>query len=218
MDDEHAQQRLLNPQYTLPVIVRQDKGQSVDFCSAAQAVATGIASLLSEETYDSDPAWADTLEPWLDGQFRKVVRRARGAQWDALTALPHLTVGIGDTQVRFIAPHPVEEVPQLVKRLQVSGLVLDGDRIQEPIKQLDNCYLHLAVADLGMSDGKTLAQIGHGVQLAIQHGLPTEPWYEYGAPIVLREWGTQPRNAVAVVDAGLTEIAPGSHTVAAWVE
>lgn len=212
-EDEAAREAL--PQYALPIIIRQEKNTPVDFLSAAQAVATGISTLLGEEKYTTDPAWADPLDSWLRGQFRKVVRRARGAQWDALTTLPHITVQIDDAEVRIIAPHLVGETPQLVHRLQVSGLTLDGARTHQDDIIVPS--LKVAVADLGMSDGKMLAQIGHAVQLSILHGLTDEQWYENGSPILVKSWAVQPEDAVTVVDAGLTEIAPGSRTVAAWV-
>jgi hypothetical protein len=75
--------------------------------------------------------------------------------------------------------------------------------------------LTLVVAtDLGMSAGKTIAQIGHASLMADPDGAldPTAPLRVVGAGV--EEWSALAGSAVAIVrDGGLTEIAEGSETV-----
>ncbi len=71
--------------------------------------------------------------------------------------------------------------------------------------------LTLVVAtDLGMSAGKTLAQIGHAALMAdLDPALEVRVVGAAG-----RDWESLARSAAAVVrDGGLTEVAPGSETV-----
>ena len=73
----------------------------------------------------------------------------------------------------------------------------------------------LAVAtDLGMSAGKTLAQVGHASLLA---GLEVESDRGLEIHVVgaaAKTWAAHAPDAVAIVrDGGLTEIAAGSETV-----
>lgn len=82
---------------------------------------------------------------------------------------------------------------------------------------------------LEMSVGKAAAQVGHGVMLlAATMGRPRlEQWLAEGLPVAVRDadpgrWAALTRSSAAgepgivgVVDAGYTEVAPGSVTVIA---
>jgi hypothetical protein len=164
----------------------------------------------------SDPAvpegeWHDAVAAWVGGRIRKIARRARGAHWAAVQDLP------GVTQARALLPGPVDEVPRTVARLQIAGTDLPDDDPGPPPPGVPVIWVDGA---LGMTVGKAAAQVGHAAMLdAAVRGLREVP--PYAVRTAPREhWAALCRavergEAVAVRDAGFTEVAPGTITAVA---
>ncbi|WP_214401959.1 peptidyl-tRNA hydrolase [Pseudonocardia lacus] len=162
--------------------------------------------------------WAEPVATWVGNRIRKIARRARTAHWTAVQELPGVTWTVGPqdnpAQVRALVPGPVDEVPRTVSRLQIGGTDLDPDEPGPPPPGQPVIWLN---AGLEMSVGKAAAQVGHASMLfAAARGLTEVP------PFAVRDaegerWDAlcamaRSGEAVAVRDAGFTEVAPGSMT------
>ena len=128
--------------------------------------------------------------------------------------LPGVTVTVGEAQARALLPGPVDEVPKVVARLQIGGTDLPHD---DPGPLPTGIPVIWVNGALGMTVGKAAAQVGHASMLdAAARGLTTVP--PYAVRTVGRErWAQLCRavergEAVAVRDAGFTEVAPGTIT------
>ncbi|CAM5296182.1 peptidyl-tRNA hydrolase OS=Streptomyces rochei OX=1928 GN=G3I25_29185 PE=4 SV=1 [Streptomyces rochei] len=177
--------------------------------------------MLCDARSTGDGAWARAMRDWQDARIRKVVRRARGAEWRRAEALPGITVTGKTAEVRVFPPVPLDGWPKDLARLQVSGTDLDDP---EPPADADRSAPVLWMnPDLDMSAGKAMAQAGHGAQLAWWEldARPAPPGGRRATRWPVRtpgpdHWRTLTTSGLPVVrDAGYTEIAPGSCTVVA---
>ncbi|NUT40377.1 MAG: peptidyl-tRNA hydrolase, partial [Thermoactinospora sp.] len=86
----------------LPLVVRIEKAAPPERADALEAAAMAVLSLL-----DDPGEWAAELHAWQStGKIRKVVRRARGAEWRRAVALPGRTVEHRGAEVRVHPPVP----------------------------------------------------------------------------------------------------------------
>ncbi|MER6286783.1 aminoacyl-tRNA hydrolase [Streptomyces sviceus] len=209
------------PQFVLPLVVRIEKAAPPARTDALETAARAVLVLLADERSVGDGEWAEVVRDWQDARIRKVVRRARGAEWRRAEALPGITVTGTSAEVRVFPPVPLDGWPKELARLQVSGTDLDDP---EPPAAADPAAPVLWLSpDLDMSAGKAMAQAGHGAQLAWWE-LPAEErtaWRDAGFPLAVRtaapgRWAELTTSGLPLVrDAGFTEIAPGSCTVVA---
>ncbi|MFF7093239.1 aminoacyl-tRNA hydrolase [Streptomyces rubradiris] len=209
------------PQYVLPLVVRIERGAPPARTDALQTAARAVLVLLSDERAHGDGDWAEAVRNWEDARIRKVVRRARGAEWRRAEALPGITLTGKSAEVRVFPPVPLDGWPKDLAKLQVSGTELDDP---EPPVAADPAQPVLWLnPELEMSAGKAMAQAGHGAQLAWWALSDAErtAWREAGFPLSVRtaapaDWpGLTAAGLPLVRDAGYTEIAPGSCTVVA---
>ncbi|MFF0546071.1 peptidyl-tRNA hydrolase [Nocardia thailandica] len=168
--------------------------------------------------------WEERYLAWKRSRIRKVARRARGAQWVAAGEVDGITVDVDGAQARAFVPGPVGAVDPRIRRLQIGGTDLAHD---EP-GPADPRYPVLWVnAALEMSVGKAAAQVGHASML-LAGALSADAaraWSLDGYRCAVRDSGPErwagltaevaAGRAVAVRDAGFTEVAPGSLTVIA---
>ncbi|MFJ8806212.1 peptidyl-tRNA hydrolase [Streptomyces sp. NPDC102490] len=213
--------RDLAPQFVLPLVVRIERAAPPPRTDALETAARAVLLMLADERSAGDGAWAQSVRDWQDARIRKVVRRARGAEWRRADALPGITVTGKAAEVRVFPPVPLDGWPKDLARLQVSGTDLDDP---EPPPGADPGAPVLWMnPDLEMSAGKAMAQAGHGAQLAwweLSDGERTA-WRDAGFPLAVRtadpaRWPALTTGGLPVVrDAGFTEIAPGSCTVVA---
>ncbi|WP_078843444.1 peptidyl-tRNA hydrolase [Streptomyces albus] len=217
-----APERDAAPQFVLPLVVRIEKAAPPSRTDALETAARAVLVLLSDErAADPDGAWYRAVRSWQDARIRKVVRRARGAEWRRAAALPGITVTGGSAEVRVYPPVPVDGWPKELVKLQVSGTEL-ADPVPPPAPASGRPVLWLS-PELEMSAGKAMAQAGHGAQLAWLRLPPAErsAWRAAGFPLAVRtadraRWARLTRSGLPLVrDAGFTEIAPGSCTVVA---
>ncbi|MFS8197342.1 aminoacyl-tRNA hydrolase [Streptomyces sp. CWNU-52B] len=209
------------PQFVLPLVARIERGDPPARTDALETAARAVLVLLADERSLGAGEWARAVHDWQDARIRKVVRRARGAEWRRAEALPGVTVTGKSAEVRVFPPVPLDGWPKDLARLQVSGTDLDDP---EPPADADtNTPVLWLSPGLEMSAGKAMAQAGHGAQLAWWE-LSDEDrtaWREAGFPLAVRtagpqQWARLSTSGLPLVrDAGFTEIAPGSCTVVA---
>ncbi|WP_330348014.1 aminoacyl-tRNA hydrolase [Streptomyces sp. NBC_00582] len=209
------------PQYVLPLVVRVEKAAPPARTDALETAARAVLVMLSDERSLDDGAWAQAVRDWQDARIRKVVRRARGAEWRRAEALDGVTVSGKAAEVRVFPPVPLDGWPKDLARLQVSGTELDDP---EPPADADPCVPVIWLnPELDMSAGKAMAQAGHGAQLAWWELSQEErsAWRASGFALAVRtaapeRWRELTASGLPLVrDAGFTEIAPGSCTVVA---
>ncbi|MET9551579.1 aminoacyl-tRNA hydrolase [Streptomyces sp. NPDC006645] len=233
------------PQFVLPLVVRIEKAAPPTRTDALEAAARAVLVMLADERSTGEGEWARAMRDWQDARIRKVVRRARGAEWRKASQLPGITVTSPETpvreetdvaaqeapqeapqaapyaEVRVFPPIPLDGWPKELAKLQVSGTDLD-DPEPPPAADLAGPVLWLS-PDVGMSAGKAMAQAGHGAQLAWWELSETDrkAWQAAGFPLSVRtpdaaRWRRLTGSGLPLVrDAGFTEIAPGSSTVVA---
>ncbi|MER0245330.1 peptidyl-tRNA hydrolase [Streptomyces sp. HSW2009] len=211
------------PQFVLPLVVRVEKAAPPARTDALETAARAVLTLLDDpRATESDGPWHQAVRDWQDARIRKVVRRARGAEWRRAAELPGITVtGAGGTEVRVYPPVPLDSWPKELAKLQVSGTELaDPHEPGQPAADAPVLWLNPA---LEMSAGKAMAQAGHGAQLAWWELTDEQQaaWRQAGFPLAVRvapaaRWPALTGSGLPVVrDAGYTEIAPGSCTVVA---
>ncbi|MFE5394288.1 peptidyl-tRNA hydrolase [Streptomyces sp. NPDC056568] len=213
--------RDLAPQFVLPLVVRIERAAPPPRTDALETAARAVLVMLGDERSSGDGEWAEAVRDWQDARIRKVVRRARGAEWRRAEALPGITVAGRAAEVRVFPPVPLDGWPKDLARLQVSGTDLDDP---QPPGDADPAVPVLWMnPGLDMSAGKAMAQAGHGAQLAWWEldDAARAAWRDAGYPLAVRtsppqRWPALATSGLPVVrDAGYTEIAPGSCTVVA---
>ncbi|WP_424211255.1 aminoacyl-tRNA hydrolase [Streptomyces sp. BI20] len=213
------------PQFVLPLVVRIERAEPPGRTDALETAARAVLVLLDDERAHGEGPWAEAVRDWQDARIRKVVRRARGAEWRRAEALDGITVsgsGPRPTEVRVFPPVPLDAWPKDLAKLQVSGTDLEDPTPPGPAPEgLPVLWLN---PRLDMSAGKTMAQTGHAAQLAWWVLGPDERarWRADGFALAVRvspdaeHWAALLDADLPVVrDAGFTEIAPGSCTVVA---
>ncbi|MET9952038.1 aminoacyl-tRNA hydrolase [Streptomyces sp. NPDC006339] len=221
------------PQFVLPLVVRIERAAPPARTDALETAARAVLEILADERSLGEGAWAQVMTDWQDARIRKVVRRARGAEWRRAEALPGITVtgtrtgtdgegdgdGVPAAEVRVFPPVPLDGWPKDLARLQVSGTDLDDPADPGPVPE--GAAVLWLNPELGMSAGKAMAQAGHGAQLLWWElsDADRKTWREAGFPLAVRtaapvRWARLTSAGLPVVrDAGFTEIAPGSCTV-----
>jgi peptidyl-tRNA hydrolase len=212
------------PQYVLPLVVHIEKAGPPARTDALETAARAVLVMLSDARALGDGPWAQAVRDWQDARIRKVVRRARGAEWRKAGELPGITVtgrsAAGNAaEVRVFPPVPLDGWPRELARLQVSGTELD-DPAEPDAPDTSGPVLWMS-PEVEMSAGKAMAQAGHGAQLAWWELSEADrtAWREAGFPLSVRtapaaRWRELTTSGLPVVhDAGFTEIAPG-RTVA----
>ncbi|MEU8141388.1 peptidyl-tRNA hydrolase [Nonomuraea sp. NPDC048901] len=199
----------------LPLVVRIERATPPERTDALEAAAMAVLSLL-----DDPGEWGAELHAWQStGKIRKVVRRARGAEWRRALALPGRTVEHRTAEVRVHPPVPLDDWPRDLARLQVSGTELTDTGDLAPAEP----PILWANPGLAMSAGKAMAQAGHAAQLAWWASDEAEraAWRAAGLAATVRtaaagDFQAKVAAGLPVVrDAGFTEIEPGSCTFVA---
>ncbi|MFB9723974.1 peptidyl-tRNA hydrolase [Planobispora longispora] len=208
-------------QKVLPLVVRIERAAPPERTDALEAAALAVLSLLADPRALDGGEWAGAVRDWENIGIRKVVRRARGAEWRRALDLPGITVAHRTAEVHVHPPIPLDAWPRDLARLQVSGTDL-ADSAAPGLPGDGEVVLWLN-PDLSMSAGKAMAQAGHAAQLAWWAGSEDarREWRERGFALAVRTASPEKWAALSgmdlptVRDAGFTEIEPGSRTVVA---
>lgn len=155
----------------------------------------------------------------------KVTLRARGGQWARALEEPHALTGDPDGEsVIALPPRRRSERGQLLEQMQAMTSALDPPPVDDDPVPVADRVTYVLNPSLEMSSGKTLAQIAHAAVMAADTNV-LDDWIAAGCParVVIGEAkrfrelceGDHEGLAARVVDAGLTEIAPGTVTVLA---
>lgn len=211
------------PQFVLPLVVRIERTDPPSHTDALETAARAVLTLLSDRrTTAADGEWAERVHAWEDARIRKVVRRARGGEWRRAQELDGITLTGKSAEVRVFVPVPLDGWPKELAKLQVSGTELDDPEPPGPVDP--GVPVLWFNPEVEMSTGKSMAQAGHGAQLAWWALTPDqrEEWRAAGFPLAVRTATPEQWAALAasedlpmVRDAGFTEVAPGSCTVIA---
>ncbi|MGW5523342.1 aminoacyl-tRNA hydrolase [Gordonia sp. NPDC003950] len=210
----------------MQMVVRIEKAAPPDRADLLVAAARAVALLCLDDRAGGDGPWAGPMDSWCDARIRKIARRARGAQWAAAQEVWGVTATVGDVEARALVPGRVGDVDKRISRLQIGGTEVEGSLPTEP--PIGGVCLWVN-PDLEMTVGKLAAQVGHASMLAVRLMDETSArvWRDAGCPLSVcaadsSRWAAlmavdATGAAVAVRDAGFTEIAPGSVTVIAEV-
>ena len=126
-----------------------------------------------------------------------------------------------DDRARAFAPSAVGEVDPLISKLQIGHTDLAMDDPGPPLADAPIIYVDRSLA---MTAGKAAAQVGHGSMMlaAAMSQEEAAAWAAEGFPLSVREVDAEEfrtacaqEDAVVIIDAGFTEIAPDSATVCA---
>ena len=197
----------------MPIVLRLERTPGARTVVLEAAARAALAVCLDPRA-QLGGEWHDAVAVWVDNRIRKIARRARGAHWDAVQELAGVTVDVEGAQARALLPGPVDEVPRVVARLQIGGTDLPDDDPGPPAPGVPVIWVD---GKLGMTVGKAAAQVGHASMLdAATRGLCEVP--PYAVRTAGRDrWAELCRavesgEAVAVRDAGFTEVSPGTIT------
>lgn len=195
----------------MPLVLRLERDPPPRTAVLEAAAAAALAVCVDPRAQPGGE-WHDSVAAWVAGRIRKIARRARGAHWAAVQELPGTTCDVGAAQVRALLPGPVDQAPRAVARLQIGGTDLAPDDPGPLPPDLVGIWLNPAVT---MTVGKAAAQVGHASMLhaavrgtVARFGVRTASparWARLRAAVDLGA-------AVAVRDAGLTEVDPGTIT------
>jgi peptidyl-tRNA hydrolase len=201
----------------LPFVVRIERSMPPTRTDALTAAARAVLLMLT----DTRPEWQEAIAAWDAQRIRKVVRRARGAEWRRAVALDGLTVTHGSAEVRVFPPIPVDAWPRDLARLQVGGTDL-SDPEQLPAVA-SGTPLVLLSPRYEMTAGKAMAQAAHAAQLGWRASSSADriAWRDGGfalevRPATAQQWESAVAAGAPVVqDAGFTEVEPGAETALA---
>jgi peptidyl-tRNA hydrolase len=181
----------------------------------------GAAAVRCVRAFASDERFAPALAAWRE-RPGKVTLRARGGQWSQLLGdNEHALAGDPDGEaVVALPPRRRSARGPLLERMQAMTSALDPPpaRVEpDPAR-----VTYLVNPRLEMSSGKTLAQIAHAAVMAAESGA-LEDWVGGGCPAQVAAPEQSVFDALCVsdglvarvVDAGLTEVEPGTVTVLA---
>ncbi|NMH99631.1 peptidyl-tRNA hydrolase [Pseudonocardia acidicola] len=202
--------------WAMPVVLRieRDAPRRTPLLEAAAEAALAVCL---DPRSQPGGEWYDDVSTWINGRIRKIARRARGRHWQVVQDLPGITVDEDGAQVRALVPGPVNAVPKIVSRLQIEGTDLPPDSPPPPPPGVPVIWLNPSVE---MTVGKAAAQVGHASMLwAAVRGVSEVPHFAVRTADV-PGWtalcdAVERGEAVAVRDAGFTEVEPGTITCVA---
>jgi len=201
----------------LTIVLDLERDLEISHEEALLATAAAIRDYFLDDAVREGGAWHEATKLWMDGRIRKLAKRARGKEFTAAAELMPNSIGsYADAVVLVFPPMLVTDMPKELKRLQVQGLDLPS----RPVDSDERAEILVALnPDVKMTTGKTMAQVGHAVQLAIM-GASSEKlshWENHRPVITFVDFDSRESWDVEVHDAGFTEVEANSLTVRAQV-
>jgi hypothetical protein len=176
----------------------------------------GAAAVACVRAFDGDPALAE----WRPRPGKVCLRARTASQWRQVLEEPHALAGDPDGEAAVaLPPRRRSERGPLLERLQAMSTELEPPPETAPPGDSVTYLLNPALA---MSSGKTIAQVAHAAVMAADTGR-LEDWVAAGCPgqvlapppAAFEAACRRDDLAARVVDAGLTEVPPGTITVLA---
>ena len=181
----------------------------------------GAAAVACVRAFEAQPEHEETIAAWRERPGKVCLRARTAAQWEQVLAEPHALAGEAEGEaVIAMPPRRRSQRGPLLERLQAMSSALEPPPEEAP-EEAGTVTYALNPAAI-MSSGKTVAQIAHAAVMAADTG-ELEGWVAAGCPGRVIAAGTARFAALAargacvarVVDAGLTEVPPGTVTVLA---
>jgi peptidyl-tRNA hydrolase len=181
----------------------------------------GAAAVACLRTFEAQEEHREAIAAWRERPGKVCLRARTLAQWEQVLAEPHALAGKADGEgVVALPPRPRSQRGPLLERLQAMSTALEPPPENDEEQRGTVTYALNPAAQ--MSSGKTVAQIAHAAVMAADTGA-LEAWVAAGCPGHVIAPGAAAFAALAtrgacvarVVDAGLTEVAPGTVTVLA---
>jgi peptidyl-tRNA hydrolase len=163
------------------------------------------------------------LEAWRARPGKVCLRARNPSQWEQVLEEPHAIAGDpGGEAVVAIPPRRRSERGPVLERLQAMSSELEPPPARLPGDAGPDRLTYVINPRCPMSSGKSVAQIAHAAVMAADTG-QLEDWVAAGCPahVVAPDQATfdalcqRDDLAAKVVDAGLTEVPPGTVTVLA---
>ena len=181
----------------------------------------GAAAVACLRVFETQPEREGAIAAWRERPGKVCLRARTNAQWAQVLAEPHTLAGEADGEaVIALPPRPRSQRGPLLERLQAMSSALEAPPEEAPEEAGTVTYALNPAAV--MSSGKTVAQVAHAAVMAADTG-ELEHWVAAGCPGRVIAPGAARFAALAargacvarVVDAGLTEVPPGTVTVLA---
>jgi peptidyl-tRNA hydrolase len=181
----------------------------------------GAAAVACLRVFETQPAYEEAIAAWRERPGKVCLRARTDAQWEQVLAEPHTLAGAPEGEaVVALPPRRRSQRGPLLERLQAMSSALEAPPEEAPAEPGTVTYALNPAAV--MSSGKTVAQVAHAAVMAADTGA-LEGWVAAGCPGTVIAPGAARFAALAaqgacvarVVDAGLTEVAPGTITVLA---
>ncbi|PZS25111.1 MAG: peptidyl-tRNA hydrolase [Pseudonocardiales bacterium] len=205
------------PELVLPMVLRIERVDPPGRTDALEAAARGALLMFTTDREE----WIEPVAAWDRDRIRKVVRRARGAEWRRALTIDGMDVVQGSAELRVYPPIPVDAWPAELARLQVGGTKLaDPEPPPDPPAATP---LVLLSPHVEMTAGKAMAQAAHAAQLGYRASsrAARAAWQDKGFELAVREptrsqWAEAVRGGAPVVhDGGFTEVEPNTQTALA---
>ena len=169
-----------------------------------------------------DFAGAPGMAEWRERPGKVCLRARNPSQWDQVRDEPHALAGDADGEaVLALPPRRRSERGRVLERLQAMSSELEP--LPEGMADVaPGRVAYVVNPACEMSSGKVVAQVAHAAVMAADTGA-LEDWAAAGCPAEVRSVGRATFDALCrrddlaarVVDAGLTEVPPGTVTVVA---
>jgi peptidyl-tRNA hydrolase len=178
----------------------------------------GAAAVSCVRAFADDPA----MREWRP-RPGKVTLRARGGQWPRVLEAPHALAGDPEGEGAVaLPPRRRSERGELLEQMQAMTSALEPLPSDDEVAPASDRVTYVVNPALEMSSGKAIAQVAHAAVMAADSG-ELEDWVAAGCPgrVVTTtrarfgELCVSDDLAGKVVDAGLTEVPPGTVTVLA---
>jgi hypothetical protein len=177
--------------------------------------AVALASAESYLMYRDDEVVRPAWDEWLSGRFTKTVRESRRSSDTDRALKEERSVAARVGSAVAVALCPSNEMPQWVKRLRVTGLNRPRGRWFFTPKIIPATPTVAINPQISMTTGKTAAQAAHATMKWLIERGPADFTF---SDDVHHFWVLQrSKQALKIEDAGLTEVNPGTTTVAVGV-
>jgi Peptidyl-tRNA hydrolase PTH2 len=184
----------------------------------------GAAAVACLRRFGDDPERREAIAQWRERPGKVCLRARTQAQWEQILGEPGVVVaGEPDGEaVAALAPRRRSQRGDLLERLQAMSTALHAPPERANGDDGRPAVTYALNPAATMSSGKTLAQIAHAAVMAADGG-GAEDWVSAGCPARVLAPDAPTFEGLAarsdcvarVVDAGLTEVPPGTITVIA---